>query len=178
MSKVKINKVESNEDRSLPVFAEFDMMLDRIRQRAHELFHERGASKGRDLDNWLDAEKEICWTASELNEDDDEFELKVALAGFDHDDISVTANPGELMVKAEQMSERKSDEKSTVHWSEFRDKSVYRRIELPTSIDVDKVEAKLKDGMLIVEAPKAKKAVSKATEQKKQARKIDVSTAA
>ena len=171
MSDVEIQKVPSNEDRTLPIFAEFDELMDRIRQRAYGLFRNRGSHAGRDLDDWLAAEREICWPAAELEEDDDEFELKVALAGFEPGDIAVTASPHELIIKAVHKSEQKGEEKEKVRWSEFRDNSVYRRVELPVAIDVDKVEAKYKHGMLSVDAPKAR-------QKKTVAKKIDVSTAA
>lgn len=32
---------------------------DRVAQRAYELYLERGGKEGRDLDNWLDAEREL-----------------------------------------------------------------------------------------------------------------------
>lgn len=157
MSRVTVNKVPNQQDRSLPIFDELASLAERIRERAYELFCERGSDDGRDVDDWLMAEREICWPAAELDEDDDEFELKVALAGFEPHDISVVANPRELIVKAEHTSERKdvegSDE-SDVHWTEFRSESVYRRVDLPSEIDVNRVEATFKHGMLEIDAPK------------------------
>jgi hypothetical protein len=32
---------------------------DRVRRRAHELYERRGAIPGRDLEDWLDAEREL-----------------------------------------------------------------------------------------------------------------------
>lgn len=157
MSRVTVNKVPNERDRSLPIFDELASLAERIRERAYELFRERGADDGRDVDDWLAAEREICWPAAELEEDDDEFELKVALAGFEPHDISVVASPRELIVKAEHASDRKDEkgeDESSVHWTEFRSESVYRRVALPSAIDVNRVEAKFKHGMLEVEAPK------------------------
>lgn len=158
MSRVTVNKVPNESDRSLPIFDELASLADRIRERAYELFCERGADDGRDVDDWLTAEREICWPAAELEEDEDEFEFKVALAGFEPHDISVVANPRELIVKAEHASERKDegdgDDETAVHWTEFRSESVYRRVALPAAIDVNRVEAKFKHGMLEIEAPK------------------------
>ena len=157
MSRVTVNKVPNERDRSLPIFDELALLADRIRERAYELFCERGSDDGRDFDDWLTAERELCWPAAELDEDDDEFELKVALAGFEPRDISVVANPRELIVKAEHASERHDDEGAdapAIRWTEFHRESVYRRVELPSDIDVNRVEAKFKHGMLEVEAPK------------------------
>lgn len=186
MSDVKIQKVESEEDRSLPVFAEFEDVMDRIRRRAFELFRHDDSAEDRKLEHWLTAERELCWPASQLREDDDEYELKVALAGFDEDDISLTAGPHELMVKARHESKRESDDDDKVRWSHFTGDSVYRRVELPLAIDVSKVEAKFKNGMLKIEAKKMKPGkdtasdakTSDATAKKKPGHKVDVSSAA
>ena len=176
MSRVTVNKVPNQRDRSLPIFDELAELGERIRERAYELFRERGSDDGRAVDDWLTAEREICWPAAELDEDDDEFELKVALAGFDPDDISVVANPRELIVKAEHTSERKKDkdaDASTVRWTEFHKESVYRRVALPAAIDVNRVEAKFKRGLLEIEAPKLGEAQLPAKKVK-----VDVSSAA
>lgn len=186
MSDVKIQKVESEEDRSLPVFAEFEDVMDRIRRRAFELFRHDNSAEDRKLEHWLTAERELCWPASQLREDDDEYEFKVALAGFDEDDISLTASPHELMVKAKHESKRESDGDDKVRWSHFTGDSVYRRVELPQAIDVSKVDAKLKNGMLKIEAQKVKPGKDTesrakntgSTAKKNQERKVDVSSAA
>lgn len=168
MPNVDVQKVGSTEDRSLPIFSEFDDLMDRIRVRAYNLFCDRGSTEGADLDDWLAAENEVCWPAAELEEDDDEFEFKVALAGFEPKEISVTASPRELIVKASHASE-KEDEKPDVRWSEFRSNNVYRRVELPADIDLDKVKAAFKNGLLEIDAPKA-------AEKKGRTKKIKVAS--
>lgn len=153
MSKLDVKKVSSTEDRSLPVFDEIDELFDRIRERAYERFQVRGIG-GRELDDWLEAEREVCWPATELVEEDDEFEVKIALAGFKPGDIELTATPRELIVKAEHEYD-KADEDEKVHFSEFRHSTVYRRIALPADIEVKKVKAEFEHGLLSIEAPKA-----------------------
>jgi HSP20 family protein len=157
MSKVNIEKVPSPDDRKLPIFDEFREVTDRIRTRAFNLFARRGHGKGGDLDDWLTAEREICWPAAEFVEEDDEFEMKVALAGFEPEDITVTATPNEVIVKASRKKESKKDEDrdgTKVHWSEFQSNEVYRHFAMPADVDVDKIEAKFDKGMLKIEAPK------------------------
>ena len=157
MSRLNIQKVSTPEDRKLPIFDEIDEIADRIRVRAFNLFANRGFSEGHDLDDWLTAQREICWPAAELIEEDDEFEVKVALAGFDAKDITVTATPRELIVKASKKDERREDEEregAVVRWSEFQSNDVYRQIDLPADVDVDKITAEFEHGMLEIEAPK------------------------
>jgi len=159
MSKLNVEKVPSVEDRHLPIFDEFNEIADKIRVRAFNLFADRGFDVGNDVADWLQAEREICWPSAELVEDEDEYEVKVALAGFDRDDITVTATPREVIVKASHSDEQKKSGKEDghkIHWSEFRSNDVYRRIPLPSDVDVSKIEAEFEHGMLEIEAPKAR----------------------
>ena len=101
------------------------------------------------------------------------FLLKVELPGFDPDDIAVTANPRELIVKAKHEFERKEPETKkheAIRWSEFRSDDVCRQIELPSDIDVDRVTAEFKRGLLTIWAAKAPEA--------KKHRKVEISSAA
>lgn len=160
MSKLSVETVPSVDERSLPVFEEFNDIAEKIRVRAFNLFAGRGFGQDNDLEDWLLAEREICWPTAELVEEDDEFEVKVALAGFDPKDITVTANPRELIIKAVHKDEQKKEDNkdgANVHWSEFRSNKVYRHIPLPADIDVDKVSAEFEHGMLEIDAPKAKR---------------------
>jgi HSP20 family protein len=156
MAQVKVQKVAARSDRNLPIFAEFDELADRIRLEAYRLFSRRGSGDGHALDDWLAAERSLCWPAAELVEADGAYELKVALPGFEQREISVTATPAELMIKASHKHEATSEEgEAKLRWSEFRSNDVYRRVEFPESVDVDKIEAGLKNGLLDVKAPKA-----------------------
>lgn len=170
MSKVNIQKVRSNDDRSLPIFSEFDELLDKIREQAYRRFEVRGFTGGQEVEDWLNSERELCWPKAELVEDDDEFEVKVALAGFEPADIELTATPRELIVKAAHDYE-KSDKDEKVRWSEFRHSDVFRRVPLPADVEVDKVKAEFKNGLLEIEAPKA-------VESGKKLRRVKISGAA
>lgn len=172
MSRVEIQRVPESSDRNLPIFAEFDRIADRIRLQAHKLFAHRGAGDGHALDDWLTAEREICWPAAELAESDGQYSLKVALAGFDPEDITVTATPREIIIKAARRQERAGgDGDAQLKWSEFRSSDVFRRVELPESVNVDEISASLDKGVLEISAPKAKR-------EAESARTIEVSTPA
>ena len=170
MEDIKIQKVTDIEDRSLPVFGELDRLADRIRLQAYNLFAGRGAGDGHALDDWLAAEREVCWPSAELIERDKEFVLKVALAGFEPKDIDLTATPREVIVKASRKQQSQSTEEGEDErrWSEFRSNDVFRRVVLPTDVDVEKVSASLKNGLLEIMAPRAKTTA-------KSARKVEVS---
>lgn len=158
MAQLSVQKVPTADDRSLPIFGEFEKLADRIRLQAYNLFSRRGGSAGHELDDWLAAEHEICWPAAQLVERDDAFSLEVALAGFEPAEVTVTATPREVIVKAAhkaEKSESKDEKGVALRWSEFRSNDVYRRVELPSDVDVDKVAANLQNGLLKIVAPKA-----------------------
>ncbi len=177
MTDIKVEKV-ADDSRTLPVFKELESLADRIRARAFEMFSGRGFGGGHALDDWLAAEREICWPAGELVEQGKQYVLSVALPGFDAADISVTATPREVIVHANSKTERKAEEEArkgeSVCWSQFRSNDVYRRVELAREIDVQSVTASLTNGMLKVLAAKAE-AKAKA---EKPARLVPLSTAA
>jgi HSP20 family protein len=158
MSQLKVQKVKEADDRTLPVFAELERLADRIRMEAYNLFARRGANEGHALDDWLAAEREVCWPSAELIEKDGEYDVNVALAGFEPAEIDVTATPREIVVKARHERETSSDEDATPKWSELRSDEAFRRIELPGGVNVDKVAASFENGLLKIVAPKARAA--------------------
>ena len=171
MSRLNVQKVAATDDRTLPIFAEFDQLADRIRVQAHNLFAHRGAGDGHALDDWLAAERELCWPAAELAERDGAFVLNVALAGFEPAEITVTATPREIMIKAAHRHEQKSAGKGEpkLRWTEFRSNNVFRRVELPAAVDVEKISANFQNGLLEIVAPQAQPAAESA-------KKIEIST--
>jgi HSP20 family protein len=155
MSDVKIQR-ETDGERTLPVFAELDRRMEAVRQRAFDLFASRGGSLGRDLDDWITAEREVLGSSpSALMEHPDEFEVDVALPGFKADDVEVTATPRELVLHAARKSQRRGETEQVV-WSEFGSNEVYRRFTLPGDVTPDGVTAELKNGVLRVHVPKGK----------------------
>jgi HSP20 family molecular chaperone IbpA len=157
MSEITITRVSSLEDRTLPVFAEVEKLKQDIGRRASELFAARGCGEGHALDDWLQAEREVCWPATELVENARQFVCNVALPGYAAADIEVTVNPREIVVHADRRSHRGEegdDKEARLCWSEFRAIDVYRRIELPAATEVDAVRAELHEGLLRITAPK------------------------
>lgn len=174
MADVKIQKVPTPDEKTLPVFAEIEEIMSRIRQRAYELFAGQGFIEGRALDDWLAAEREICWPPAALLDRNDHYLFEIALAGFEPGEIEVTATPGELIVKAAHESKREpaAAEEREAGWSEFRSNEVYRRIEFPAPVIVDRLTAGYRNGLLKIVAPKA------AIAEPESPRKVEIQAAA
>jgi len=154
--------------KSESVFDELDRMNARILQRAYEIFEGNGQILGRELDNWLQAEKELIWKPSiELEEKDNKFLLQVAVPGVESKDIHIEVTTDEILVKAELPRKEKED-KGQVHTSEFAAGSLFRAVHFPKKIDPDKVKAEFKDGILritvdVAEESKPRKVAVSAT---------------
>lgn len=154
MANISVQKVEEADLKTLPIFEEVDKRLQDVRQRAFELFQNRGCEIGHALEDWLTAEHEVMgWPAAEMTETDGKYEVDLTLPGFDAEQVQVTATPSEIIVHAQYKPEKKEEGK--VLWSEFGTNDVYRRFETPQPIDVDQTCASLDKGMLHVYAVKA-----------------------
>jgi HSP20 family protein len=143
------------------IFDEIDRMQDRIMRRAYDIFSENGGIFGRDMDDWLRAERELVWKpAIELEEKDDEFRLQIATPGVDSKNIDIEVTPEDILVKADVHHEHK-EKKGEVYACEFESGNLFRSIHLPKKIDPDKVKAEFKNGMLSLTAPIAEEARAK-----------------
>ena len=150
-------QVEPYNESGLPptLGEEMQALADTIREKAFRLFQERGGGNGSDVDDWLRAERDVIWSpAVELTENDRDFRARIALPGFNEKDLKVTAGPEALIVEAKN-SHTHDGTKDGVLLCEFSDKRLFRRLELPAPIDVDKVTATVDRGILLVHAPKA-----------------------
>jgi HSP20 family protein len=151
-------RIEAYRDESaLPpaLCEEMKTLADAIRERAFSLFQSRGGGNGGDVDDWLRAERDVVWSpAVELTENNRDFRARIALPGFNEKDLKVTAAPGALIVEAGK-THTHDGRQGGVLLCEFSDKRLFRRVDLPATINVDKVTANLDRGILFIHAPKA-----------------------
>lgn len=120
-------------------------VAEQIRALAYHLFQSRGGGDGHDLDDWLDAERELILApGSEVVQRDGKFEVRLPAEGYEPREIHVTASPGSLVVKA--ASEGKAGRKILL-----------RTIDLPEPIDADRTTARLDNGILHVTAIRQKR---------------------
>ena len=155
MAQIAINKCKTLETMPQRILGELREITESIRQRAFELFQARNGGNGSEVDDWLRAERDVVWApASELIEDEKEFKARIALPGFDANEIQVSATPDALVVQAD--SSHTHDGKSgNIRFCEFSEKKLFRRLDLPAVVNVDKVTASVDKGILQVIAPKA-----------------------
>ena len=158
MSKVQVQKHEEAVTPIWSLFEDMEKQFEQIQKRAFSLFQERGGEEGMDLDDWFRAEREhFEIPPSELTEDEKEIHVRAATPGLKAEDLQVTVTPHELAIKGET-STRDEKKKGKRHFSELTERKVFRRYALPAEVDVEKVTAKLDDGMLLIDMPKVKTA--------------------
>jgi HSP20 family protein len=151
MSNVSVEKVRDPNAAPASVIERMQVIANRIRERAYDLFQSRGATDGAAMEDWLQAERDLLvLPQSDLIEKGGKFNIRVEAPGFSADEIHVTATPDAIIVTAEA-----SRKESAEGYTEFGQKQLFQRLELPTSINPDKVTASLEDGILELVAEKA-----------------------
>lgn len=93
----------------------------------------------------------------DLYETSEELVLKARLPGVNPEDVEITINDDELLIKAELRSDAALSEAK--NWSWYRHELYHgplgRRIKLPTLVQTDKAEASFHNGELTLVLPKA-----------------------
>jgi HSP20 family protein len=111
--------------------------------------------------------KKLNWKpAIELNELDNEIELKAELPGVNKNDIDIEVSEDYITVRAESQEHKEENIKNT-HRSEFRYGKFLRSIPLPIRVESEEAKADYKNGILTITIPKSK-------EEKEKTRKIKV----
>jgi len=90
----------------------------------------------------------------DIYENDDEILLHADMPGVEKDKITVNVDNGTLTITGV----RELETKGAVTWEEFGNVEYKRDFSVPQSIDVEKVNAELKDGVLRLHLPKSEAA--------------------
>ena len=90
----------------------------------------------------------------DIYENDDEILLHAEMPGVKKDNISVNIDNGSLILSGV----RSLNPDGAAEWQEFGDVEYQRAFSVPQTIDVNKVNAELKDGILALHLPKSEAA--------------------
>jgi HSP20 family molecular chaperone IbpA len=150
--KVRVQKVTSLIDR-------VEAVQRQIAERAYELFNLRGCALGGAVDDWLAAERERVWKPPvELVEKDGEFLVEAAIAGVLPKDLDVQVTPQGVLIQGNGVHHHRPGE--TVYACEFRPGRLFRSIEFPRRVEIDKIRADYQNGLLLLWAPAATEEIS------------------
>ena len=124
-------------------------LFDRLRNQSNNLslFDDLlNESIGSDLET---LRKEVWSPAVDVKEQEDQYTITADLPGVDPKDIEVTAENGVLSIKG-QRSEETEDKQENYTRRERSYGSYYRSFSLPDNTDTKKIEANVKDGVLVI----------------------------
>lgn len=107
--------------------------------------------------------------AVDVIEKEDTYEVTAELPGMDEKNIEVKLEDGGLRIKGEKQ-EQKEEKKKGYYLHERQFGTFERYFSIPESVDIDKIEASFKKGVLTVTLPKR-------PEAQKPSKKIDVKAA-
>ena len=112
-------------------------------------------------------EKNGNWAPrTDVYEDGNEIVIKAEIPGVNKEDVEITFEDGDLVLKGERKSEKEVKEEH-FYRMEREYGSFHRRIPLPAGITPEAIKATFKDGVLEIRAPRP-------AETKPEAKKITV----
>jgi HSP20 family protein len=151
MSPVNVQKIQKPEA-AAALFESVNGLFQQVRQKAFELFEQRGCADGSDVDDWLRAEHDLVWRPeSRLLETEKEFKMEMVMPNVEAKDILISALPESIVVQAQATGK---ETEGKVRFSEFGEMRLFRRFDLMPGIDVEQVKATLHNGVLTIVAVK------------------------
>jgi len=96
----------------------------------------------------------------DVRESDEEFTIKAEIPGIDEKDVEVLVSDDTVTLKGEKKEEQE-DKGKDYYRLERSYGSFHRVIPLPKGVNLEKVEATFKNGILTVKLPKTEEAQSK-----------------
>jgi len=161
MSSKKQSEMHESALVASPTIVEVESLTDRIKsiydsiaERANELLRGHGR-EGRDLDDWLHAERELLHPMSvEMLESADDIIVHADVPGFKAKDIKVSVEPSRLTITGmrEESAERSAGERV---YTERSASEIFRSLGLPAAVEPGKATATLTDGVLTLTLTKA-----------------------
>ncbi len=115
-------------------------------------------------DNFFDRKWEINLPAVNISETDKNYEIEVAVPGFDKKDFKVAVHDNVLKISAEKKAEKSEKDKKYTR-KEFTYSSFERSFNLPSNVNTEKIDAKYTDGLLKLTVAKLTETVSKKSKE-------------
>ncbi len=92
--------------------------------------------------------------AVDVLENDERFQIKANLPGIKRENLKITVKANELLLES-CPDKPETEEKQIVHMKERYDGCYQRVVKLPENCDTDSIKANLKNGVLVINIPKA-----------------------
>ncbi len=134
----------------------FEDFERRFEDLFHRPFHMLGAPW---LPRWAERAEEVSPTV-DIYEEGGDIVLKAEIPGMKKEDIHVDINDKTMTISGEKRKEEKVERKDYAHLERSYG-SFARTFQLPSEVQIDKVRALFKDGVLEVRVPKTEEAAGK-----------------
>jgi len=93
--------------------------------------------------------------AVNVKENDNEYQIEVAAPGMKRDDFKLNYDNGRLTISSERKEEKEEKDGEIITRREFSYQSFQRSFNVPQEmVNIDKISAKYKDGILHISLPK------------------------
>jgi HSP20 family molecular chaperone IbpA len=153
MATISVRRLGQIDDAARRLLEEIDTLEDRIRRRAYYVGQGRGAAEGSPVDDWLRAEREVCWVPrAELRETGLAIHLTIGVSAVADKTIEVTLLPEMVILRGAREVENDSQYRKPL--SEFAPRVLFRRIALPSHIHAESSVVRLEGGVLKLSAAK------------------------
>ena len=113
-----------------------------------------------DFDNYFDLGNHGYLPATNVIENDKEFEIEIAIPGMEKEDIKLNVENNLLTIASEKEVKKEETDKNYTR-REFSYGSFCRSFTLPKTVDVDQIRANYEKGILKVALPKKEEAKTK-----------------
>lgn len=132
--------------------------LGTLQDRMNRVFEDMWGRTRRGEDDYVTG----SWMpAVDVRESKDALEIQAELPGIDPKDVTVSVEGGVLTIKGSRQFE-KATEGETYHRVERAYGSFERSFTLPTNVDPGRIDAKFRQGLLLLTLPKREEAKPKA----------------
>ncbi len=99
--------------------------------------------------------EELMQPAMDIYETDDEIVLQVEMPGVKREDISIEISGNAIEISAEKKATKEENIRGYYH-KEIVSGKLYRRVELPMELSLERIKAKYNDGVLEIRIKKEK----------------------
>lgn len=110
-----------------------------------------------------EAENAVWAPLTDISEDKDNFYLSLDLPGVKREEVKLSFQDGSLIISGERKTEHEAGDK-THHRIEKTYGKYYRSYKMPANIQVEKISAEFKEGVLSVVIPKPEEIKPKSIE--------------
>jgi HSP20 family molecular chaperone IbpA len=121
--------------------AEAERVIQETRHDALDLFHARGVTDRAALAKWLIGARDACWHITDVVERETAFVITIAIPGVHAELVELTREPRQLVVRTRSGSDSDGSQ-------------VLRRLDLPIDLTSERLKAEMRDGALVITAPK------------------------